>query len=86
MSPSIPLGCTSPPAEAHPGAALALPGCASREADLAKTRISSAYFTKQVACNTLTHEQHRLGLWRWTQIDIRAPMYDPNGGVADTLR
>ena len=24
-------------------------------------------------------------LWQWTQIDIRAPMYGPNGGVADTL-
>jgi hypothetical protein len=24
-------------------------------------------------------------LWRWTQIDIRAPSYGPNGGVADTF-
>ena len=24
-------------------------------------------------------------LWHWTQIDIRAPSYGPNGGVADTL-
>jgi hypothetical protein len=22
-------------------------------------------------------------LWKWTQIDIRAPMYGPNGAVAD---
>jgi len=24
-------------------------------------------------------------LWHWTQIDIRAPSYGPNGGVADTF-
>jgi hypothetical protein len=24
-------------------------------------------------------------LWQWTQIDIRAPMYGPTGGVADSL-
>ena len=24
-------------------------------------------------------------LWRWTQIGIRAPSHDPNGGAADTL-
>ena len=24
-------------------------------------------------------------LWLWTQRDIRAPTYGPNGGVADTL-
>jgi hypothetical protein len=35
------------PAEAHPGAALALPGGASREAAIAKTRIPSAHFWNQ---------------------------------------
>jgi hypothetical protein len=24
-------------------------------------------------------------LWHWTQIDIRAPSYGPNGGVTDTF-
>ena len=24
-------------------------------------------------------------LWQWTQIGIRAPSYDPNGGVTDTF-
>jgi hypothetical protein len=24
-------------------------------------------------------------LWHWTQIDIRAPSYGPNGAVADTF-
>jgi hypothetical protein len=24
-------------------------------------------------------------LWHWTQIDIRAPSYGPNGGVLDTF-
>jgi hypothetical protein len=24
-------------------------------------------------------------LWHWTQIDVRAPSYGPNGGVADTF-